>query len=331
MKEKKYNIELLRIVSMFFIVVTHAHFFTFGRPEGHSLQDFLSCALASVINVGVNCFTLITGYFGTKFNLRKIVSLVFQCCFCVIPIALVCLYVGVIQIEDINSIITNFWPLGYWYVVAYIGMLIFVPVLNAFIDSVGYKKLGTFIIAFYIFVLVFDVCLRDNSSGVMGGYSVLWLMFMYCVGRYVGHINWTSVKTKSIILIFALCVAIKTCLCVFHINGYRYTNPTIVIASVCFFLLFLRIKVSNLLVGRIITFFSTSTLMVYLLNLQPQVMPQFRRILYYMHSNFSASSFVVASALFCVIFFCVAVLYDKLRILIWGSMEKWLQLPEKNK
>ena len=104
MEKRKYSgIELLRVVSMFFILVLHANMYTFGRPSSYSLSSLLSYFVTSITIIGINCFALITGYFGTRFRVKKIVDLLFQCCFCVLPIALVLYLIGAFKVEGYSD------------------------------------------------------------------------------------------------------------------------------------------------------------------------------------------------------------------------------------
>ena len=82
------NIELLRIVSMFLILLLHANVFTFGWPEGSITSNLFRFTAESFAIVAVNVFVLITGYLGTSFKLSKVANLVFQMVFTVVSITL---------------------------------------------------------------------------------------------------------------------------------------------------------------------------------------------------------------------------------------------------
>ena len=71
MKQRQSNIELLRLVAMFLIVVTHTNLFSLGRPKidvFHTEPVWVSFrfALQSFTYIGVNLFILISGYFSIR-------------------------------------------------------------------------------------------------------------------------------------------------------------------------------------------------------------------------------------------------------------------------
>lgn len=325
-KRKSSGIELLRVVSMFFILVLHANMFTFGRPESYSTTSLLSYFVTSVTIIGINCFALITGYFGTRFRVIKIVGLLFQCCFCVLPIALVLYLIGAFKVEGYGALISNFWPFNYWYIIAYIGLLIISPMLNAAIEIMPKSKIWYGIGAFYCYILVFDVAMRDTATGVEGGYSMVWLVFLYILGRMLKQIRIDKISIKKILVVFVVCVFFKTILCFCHINGYRYTNPTILVSSICFFLLFVKMRFSS----KFVNWLGASATMVYLLNLQPQVIVYYKQTVRWLYYSFELPMFCVMVVTFCAVFFLISVWYDNLRQMLWNPVLRCIE-PHINK
>lgn len=56
-KERDSNMELLRIISMVMVVAIHAGFYEISSP-------WLRWPIVLANDAGVNCFVLISGYFG---------------------------------------------------------------------------------------------------------------------------------------------------------------------------------------------------------------------------------------------------------------------------
>ena len=71
---RKSNIELLRIVSIVMVLIVHLDGASLGLPEpmgnitAVSGRDWWRLVVESFAIIGVNCFTLISGYFGIKAN-----------------------------------------------------------------------------------------------------------------------------------------------------------------------------------------------------------------------------------------------------------------------
>ena len=78
-KERDLNIELLRVICMVFVVLFHVNLNVILRNPDTS--DFLNyCAIAgnALVAVAVDCFVLISGYFGIKWKSRSFLGLFFQ-------------------------------------------------------------------------------------------------------------------------------------------------------------------------------------------------------------------------------------------------------------
>lgn len=93
-KQRQSNIELLRIISMFLVLIVHSDFFSLGSPNMESFitKPFFSFSqlLFQAISIGcVNIFVLISGWFGIKPNLKGFIKFIFQCLFFLVGIYLV--------------------------------------------------------------------------------------------------------------------------------------------------------------------------------------------------------------------------------------------------
>lgn len=302
---------------MLFIIASHAHWLTFGRPEGYSAGAFFSCSLESLLSIGVDCFALITGFFGTRFSSSKILALTFQCCFGVIPVAAVMLALGQIHIDGLGAIVTNFWPFYYWYIVAYFGLLAVLPVLNTYLEHTTRARQGAVLVTFYLFTLVFDCGMRYLWAGMSGGYTMLWLVFVYLLGRYLSQCDLTRVSTRTLALVFAGCILLKAAMVFLHINGFRYTNPTTLLASVAALLIFSRLRLRS----RAINAIAASCTMVYILNMQPQLLPLFQRTVRCIDASYAPLTSFALIAAYVLAFYAVAIAYDRLRLFFWRRLQ----------
>lgn len=78
--ERQSNMELLRIISMLFILLLHSNHM--GIAEIYNLPNRTEAYMRFFIEVisiiGVNCFILISGYFRIKLKIKNFCSLVFH-------------------------------------------------------------------------------------------------------------------------------------------------------------------------------------------------------------------------------------------------------------
>ena len=86
MKKRESSLELLRIVSMLMVLTVHFVGAAFGLPTPEELQSPTASmlwknALESLAIVGVNCFVLISGYFGIRASWKGLLHYTLLCLF----------------------------------------------------------------------------------------------------------------------------------------------------------------------------------------------------------------------------------------------------------
>ena len=98
--QRSSNIELLRILAMFLVLVHHANILSIGIPSWAECvsapgNTFFRFFIQSLAIVAVDVFVLISGWFGIKPSLKKLLALLFQVFFFTLTIPLVfCLIKG---------------------------------------------------------------------------------------------------------------------------------------------------------------------------------------------------------------------------------------------
>lgn len=160
-KLRESNIELLRIVAMFLVVLSH--FYVHGRwpiVETISFNNVTIYAL-DVGEIGVTAFVLISGYFliEQSFDLTKLVKLVLQMWFYGIGL-LVFAYMfdtRVITSKYFWGSMLPFYSLN-WFAKAYLLLYLLFPVLNRFVKYYNQRKLEAFILVFGFVWTVLPAC-----------------------------------------------------------------------------------------------------------------------------------------------------------------------------
>lgn len=132
------SIELLRLLCMLFIVIYH---FIIKTNINWQLDAALSTFVLP-LHVAVICFILITGYYGTRLSLSKIVSLAIQTIFyCVLSYLVVSIC---FESFSIKGFINSFRFLSYnpdiWFIRTYILFIVCVPVINHWINTPPPKR-----------------------------------------------------------------------------------------------------------------------------------------------------------------------------------------------
>ncbi len=194
-KPREANFELLRILSMWMVVILH----TLSRADalveiGIPLSPlrFAGNYMESLCIVAVNVYVLLSGYFlsETTFRLQRLGRLLAQVFFYVllIPAALLLLGQGQsIQINDFWSFFNYILPVStehYWFITAYVLLFVFMPVLNAGIHALEQKTFQTMLrIALFFFCILKSICPVQLSTD-HAGYDFGWFICLYLLAAY---------------------------------------------------------------------------------------------------------------------------------------------------
>ena len=334
-KAKRTNIEVLRILSMFLVVVSHCIYHGIKPNEGFqsyyqldsligSLNWFTMEALYLISCVAVNCFVMISGYFliekvQFRWNgiLRTWIQTVFYClCFLVLS-----LLGG--RNCGVKDVISNLLPIfggKYWFVTCYIGLMLIAPFLSKVAISVSKKQ--------YTLLLVIMLCLNFQFpyGDIYGGFNtIMWFAFLYLVAGYVRLHNIPPffVKYKGILLIgcwialvaFALLFNIVTGGGVFYLVSTAYHGPVFFL-SLLVFIYFTYTKMEGGF-SRIICTIAPYTFGVYLIHDNYFVRE-------WLWNTFIPSSFVVPMAVYCLILafciFIICILIDYVRAQLFNLL-----------
>ena len=168
MKERNYGIDFLRLISMFMIVILHV----LGKGgilenvEVYSSNYWLAWFLEISAYCAVNCFALISGYVMHKSNLKiaKLLELWLQIIFYTITITLI-MFIIIPETRSIGNIINAIFPIirrKYWYLSAYFGMCIFIPIMNLGINKLEKKTLRNMLIAIFVMMSILPTILKSD-------------------------------------------------------------------------------------------------------------------------------------------------------------------------
>lgn len=330
------NFELLRIIAMFMVLILHADFKALGSP---SATDIISAPLTSGIRllfemasiVAVNIFVLISGWFGIHPSIRGFCRFAFQCLFFSIGIYLLLLICGQAQFSlrgcaDCFALM----PSDYWFIPSYIGLYIFSPVLNSFIESVDKRTYLCVLVSFYIFQTLYSF-IGGGGGFMMKGYSTISFMGLYLLAGYVRRYlrgNKRSTYLKVYLFITILLSGIYLLFKYMDIGVVvsrvgLYSNPLVVLSSVCLLLYFSKINFHSHFVNVV----SRSCFAVYLFHCNPNVFNDY--FIVNIQDDFDTYSF---SWLFITIvklflWFIVPIIIDQVRVLMWSVIVRYKNDP----
>ena len=311
--ERKSNIELLRIVCMLMIILWHINI---GFGGDKNLATF---SLGNIINavtvVGVNCFVLISGYFGIKFRLKALISLLLQCLFYSIVISVACH-------ETIGSNIDFkmlFLPISsdvWWFMTVYVMLYLSAPLLNKALDGMSMKGTLFSLLSFLIINIWFGYCFKNDNNP--SGHSYLQFVLMYLIGRMISfcranvtcdfgrYSKFLFVNSGGAMLAFVILI----CINMFFIKSYRYNNPLVVLSSVAIFIVFFNMKIGSI---RQVNLLASTVVAAYLIHEHPQIRPLLAEKVMIIHNSFPVYYEILLFLLIAFSFIVLGFFVEKIR------------------
>ena len=282
-KDRNSSYELMRIVSMFLIVLYHIilHGKVLENCQNEGLKIIFEF-IEFVTLVHVNSFILVTGYYQVESNFKqsKIWSLLNANWFYRVLIVILLLTFNIVSIDKV-SLIKEIFPINlneYWFFKNYLLLYCLTPFINKGIEKLNkstYQKM--IIVSFIIFSIVPSVTggsYFDNS-----GFTLYQFVFLYMVGAYLKKYPLSKsyifkVMSKNmykLILIFILFTCVfsnyilyKYSMSVSSVNtvlgeissyvsraSTLYNNPFVIIQSICFFEYFGTLTIKNRYINKL--------------------------------------------------------------------------------
>lgn len=315
-KERNSSIELFRLLSMFLVLVVHADFWFLGRPDlsyGLTASNLSQVVIESLSCVCVNCFILISGYFGIRPNLRSLLQLFTQILFVYVVFYLLSCVLGVVSFS-ITAFIDNCLAFSKtnWFVQAYLMLVLFAPVLNAFIEKSDKRTLLIFTLLFLAVEFWFGEVRDCEFSGFNNGYSFLHFALLYLLARllFSYRSNLVRIKKKIWIILYLACSLLISIEIIFGLT-INYSNPLVVLSSMSLFLFFISFNFKS----KIINWLAVSAFAIYLIHTREPVLSWFRDFDIYAFHNYGYFVFAGSIIGVMLLIFFGSILVDKVRIL----------------
>lgn len=280
------GIELLRIVSMYMVLILHIFNKTdliFGA-ELLSAKYQIAWLLEIIAYCAVNCYVLISGYVGieAKYKYTNIIVLWIRVMFYSVGItAITSVFFSALVNKSLW--ITSCLPTisnTYWFFTSYVGLFMLMPVINKAVNSMNKKQAKCVIIVLVTLFSVLQTIINNDIFGINYGYSTLWFIIVYFIGASIKKFNLLSkIKTKTFISIYCALI-FSTWLSNFVIENLTlhvlnevkgkgmlvsYTSPTILLIAIMMLLIFSNINIMKRYQSVILTF-SSVTFSVYILH-----------------------------------------------------------------
>lgn len=273
-KSRESNFELLRIVAMMLIVAHHSliaigmvDYYSPQVREGELANSFLVC--------GVDCFVLISGYFGINFRLSKLVRFCFTIAFVAVVEIVAASIPGVGQYINLHYALHKILPFfrdSNWFIPSYLGLMVVAPVVNKAIANASRAELVGWMIGLSLlnlYAYIFSVGAISSA-----GYNLFNIVYLYFVGRILS-ISCVCEGNANIVRCVGIIMYVAGSIAAYFVSvaiepGFRafaYNSPQVVSSAVGLFVFFgsLRFcsRVVNLVGGAVFCVFLSHYAIIY--------------------------------------------------------------------
>ena len=258
MKERIIGLDILRIASMFGIVMLHV------LGQGGVLRSYTSESSFYINNFleiffmcSVNVFALLSGFLSIekKKSLYRAIELpVITFFYCVI-ITLLFVILFRNKLDGFYDIVKGLFPPlagRYWYITCFFPILLLEPIINKCLNSLSIKSYRTIVITLLILFSFIPSILNTDFFIIENGYSFVWLLTCYIIGGYIRKTDFNIKKRVSIPLIITIPIILLfgNMLIDYKFGGHHdymvsYTSPLILSSALACLLLFKNIKINK--------------------------------------------------------------------------------------
>lgn len=333
-KERNIGLEELRIISMLMIILLHSidHSGLLESLVPGSILYWYEWFVYALVQVCVNCFVLISGYFliKSRFRFEKLMILWIEVVFYALIIKIIMMALGEIPFS-ITSLISCFVPIltgRYWFVTIYFGMYLLSPFLNIAIKAMTKRQHGVLIVLLFILSsMMVSIYPSFHGMNSGGGWGVAWFIVLYIIAAYIRLYYKPNSKPVKPLIVFLVCPIIMTIalwianksgigiLIILVENWWKYDSVPVFVASIALLIVFLNCSKGKEYnhAKQFIIRMSSTTFGVYLIHAHANLCTETMWQRIGMVSNMSKLWFPLYQILMVIVIFLVCALIDMIR------------------
>lgn len=318
------NIELLRVVSMLLVMMLHTCYngiqSWYDTPT-YEIENFVRFLVEAVSIVGVNCFILISGYFGIRLKLKSVANIAFQVYFFSI--------LGLIVCDILNSpvptstLLRCIFPLSnyIWFLPCYLLLMLFSPILNSWLKSSSTQQIALLTILLYGITYYWGIVWKDSHG--FGGYSFGFFIILYIVGHLIARYRECHTPNKwmclsgylACVTLLLLISAIQFKYPLFTSLIWNYDCPIVFAESIFLFMFFTCVDIGS---NRFVNWVGRSCFAVLLLHITP--CSTYLQWLQQVSEQTSGIVTIMWYALIVITYYLAAILLDQCRLFLWNKL-----------
>lgn len=234
-------------------------------PIDYSTGIVAASILNGFLYVAVNCYILISGYFGVRFKWQSLLKVYGICFF--YGIAAYLIHIGISGDQIGRSLLYNsIFCISHsklWYVRCYIILLLISPILNTAIESFTKRQFQYIVLSLTILNLYFGYFWQSDNFN-KDGYNIEQFIYLYFIGRYIRlYCDHAAIHQHRIhyLVGYIICALIwggatilwhKISLPIWE--PFAYNNPITIIGALCFVCFFLTFHFQSNIINKLATF-----------------------------------------------------------------------------
>ncbi len=334
-EKRNYGIDLLRLVAMFFVLILH----TLGQgsllyaTEFRSHQYLIAWFGEVAAYCGVDIFALISGYVAysgrpKKYSFGRYIELWLRVVFLGVLISAAAMLFFP-ETASVKTLVSSILPVSsgmYWYLTAYTGLFLIMPLLDAGLRAIPEKTARKLFVVLFTAFSLYDAFAPDVFH-INKGYSFLWIAILYVMGAAIrkcgiGEDQRPLKLIAGILVLYLFTWAWRVYGSDLTLIPGRltlpeefittYSSPTVLAAAILYVILFSKIKPGGA-AEKIIAFASPCAFAAYIINTHPVIWNHFIRERFVPFAGRSCLVIVLAVTGFSLAFLTASILIDKIR------------------
>ncbi len=358
--ERQSNFELMRIISMFMIIIWHIIIFKCLLDTTTGSINFILDAIKSFCNIHVNSFVLLLGYFqcNKKMKFRKILSIINASWFYRLLFVIMSIIIG-ISLTPLQ-IVRNSFVLSlnqeYWFITCYLIVYFLSPFLNKFIHSINKKQFQKVLVILFLLFSILSTLTAQEFLSTTQGYSVYSFIFLYFIGAYLNlypikesyFFKRLSKVQYRFVLIFAFFFfylfnfsfhfmsmhlqtlghgIISDIGRMMSFGFWAYDNPLIILETICYFSFFHSLVIKN---RKVINTVASTTIGIYLIHENPFLKNiLYNRLLFFPKSVLSSWRVLLYLVVYSILIFIACFVIEFIRQKIIALMKRKRSLYDR--
>jgi surface polysaccharide O-acyltransferase-like enzyme len=325
--KRQSNLELLRIISIFMIIIHH--FAVKGTYEivPFDKQSGVLLFLGSLGKAGVDCFVLIGSYFlvKSKIKLSKVVSLVINV---VLYSYIIWILFTIAERGSINDgVLSPIKGNPYWFAKTYCVLLMLSPILNIILkncSSITLYRIGIVVLTIVLVFLPF----KYSQYNFCLNHRIFAFLYIYLLAGYIRKTEENKKDYRKIQFIIGVCFSLLSLIItilyiIYYMRGrdviesYIFFNENGVACLLLSIGLFLIFKNWKLNYSKKVNYIAASTLGVYFIHDNRYVAPMLWDLV---DSKNIHEYMALYAVVVCLIIFIVCCILDILKRLIFDKL-----------